>query len=125
MISKNRRSICSDEMGGSSIRRMTPLSRIIGGRPTFRCRSDPSCFITVRNSTLIFGSRFTSAGAFWTTSSSAVAIAHSSGLQPHVHAPPGQVPLGDGDRVLVVVEDARRQGRVGPGLKGIIQVLRL
>ena len=36
--------------------RMTPRSRIMGGRPTFRCRSDASCFMTMRKSLLTSGS---------------------------------------------------------------------
>ena len=43
--------------GRMSMRRMSPLSRIIGGWPTFRCRSDASCFMTMRKSLLTSGSR--------------------------------------------------------------------
>ncbi len=46
---------CSDK-GGNCICRSTPESRIAGGRPTFRCRSDPLYFITIRNSLLASGS---------------------------------------------------------------------
>ena len=44
------------ESAGSCICRRTPASRIAGGRPTFRCRSEPLCFITIRKSLLASGS---------------------------------------------------------------------
>src|SRR5438128_5973042 len=102
-------------MGGASILRMAPLSRIIGGKLTFRCKSEASNFITVRKSTLIFGSRLGCAGAVSsvvTSLSSAVAIGFSSassaeaGLESDRDAPAGEVTLRHRDGVFIVMEDA-------------------
>src|SRR5436190_23194443 len=100
-------------MGGWSILRIAPLSRIIGGRPTFMCKSEASNFMTVRKKTLIFGSRLACAGvasSVVTSFSSAVAIEFSwssaeAGLESDRDAPPGQVALGDRDRVFIVMKD--------------------
>ena len=51
------RSMSSWVSGRMSMRRMSPLRRIIGGWPTFRCKSDASCFMTMRKSLLTSGSR--------------------------------------------------------------------
>ena len=42
--------------GGSCICRSTPASRMAGARPTFRCRSEPLNFITIRKSLFASGS---------------------------------------------------------------------
>ncbi len=42
--------------GCMSMRRMSPRRRIIGGWPTFKCKSDASCFMTMRKSLLTSGS---------------------------------------------------------------------
>ncbi len=61
MIGKKSRSMSSWVSGRISMRRMTPLRRIIGGWPTLRCRSEPSYFMTMRKSLLTSGSFLTSA----------------------------------------------------------------
>src|SRR5262249_11081507 len=124
--------------GFISMRRMMPLRRIIGASPTLRCRSLPSCFMTMRNSLLTSGSRRASAGtrgcAAWTSSASAVAIRTLqvvSGEHPlptthhsHRYAALGEVRLGRGDAVFVVMKDARGQGGVGAtGGQHLIEVL--
>ena len=82
--------------GRMSARRMSPCRRIIGGWPTLRCRSDASCFMTMRNSLLTSGSRTlaASAGSFIGTCSwsgmSAVAIVEPprvSRLRPGERSP--------------------------------------
>src|SRR5262249_52461095 len=113
---------------------MTPFSRIMGARPTFRCRSDPSCFITMRNSLLTSGSRARgspSTGA----ATSAVAIPGSlrnvgqslirrRADQAYRDAALSQVLLGGADPVFIVMEDAGGQGRVSPAFgEHAVQVL--
>ena len=50
------RSMSSALRAGSCICRRTPASRIAGGEPTLRCRSDPLYFITMRKSLFDSGS---------------------------------------------------------------------
>jgi hypothetical protein len=49
--------------GRISVRRMSPRRRIIGGWPTFKCKSEACNFMTMRKSFWTSGSFLTSAGA--------------------------------------------------------------
>src|SRR5262245_35520511 len=121
----SRRSMSSWVSGRMSTRRMSPRSRIMGGWPTFRCRSDASCFITMRNSLLTSGSLAAMAGdcasvSRWGASAligrsapeerpGGIAVARKGATGD---ATLGEIGLGGRDVVLVVVEDAGRQGGV-------------
>src|SRR5262245_20176238 len=120
-LGRSSRSMSSWVSGRMSMRRMSPRRRIMGGWPTFRCRSDASWRMAMRKSLLTSGSRG-DFGSLGTPSGSVdirtpVKIGEAGfserPLEADGDAAVREVTFGDGNRIVLVVKDAGRQGRIG------------
>src|SRR5262245_39081393 len=117
--------------GGRSIFLMMPRWRIMGGKPTLRCKSEPSCFMTARKSLLTSGSFLASAAMRKSSSRESMSAmvlpqnllsGSDDSSEPNRNAVFGQVFLGRGDAVLVIMKDARGQRGIRPHAERLIQV---